>query len=104
MSELKPWLMPSETVEALEIMTETAETIRNVARYGSLRKELRTQLSNAAERLERFVSMVRNGIVDEALIFGLDDMARDKKTKGGSIAEIMEALENHISQHNRRRA
>jgi hypothetical protein len=102
MNDLKPWLMPIETVEALEIMTEVAKTIRNVAEFASLRNQLRVQLRNAALRLEDFVKVTGRGIVDESLILAIDDMARDKKRKGGSIAEIMEALEDHISTHNRR--
>jgi len=100
--ELQPWFMPLESLEAVEIMTETAESIRNVAQYASLRKELRVQLLNAATRLEDFCKMVRHGIVDPSLMLGLDEMARDKKTT--YLQEIMEALENHVSAHNRRRA
>jgi len=101
--DLKPWLMPQETIEALEIMSEVADTIRKVAEFASLRKELRIQLQNSALRLEDFVKMTHRGIVDESLLLGIEAMAREKKTPGGSIAEIMEALENHISIHNRRR-
>jgi hypothetical protein len=101
--DLKPWLMPDETVEALELMEETAERLRGVAEFASLRKELRAQLLDQASKLANFIAVTRNGVADSSLFLALDMMARDKKTIGGSIGEIMEALEVHVSTYNRRK-
>lgn len=103
MSDL-PWLMPWETVEALELMTETAACMRGAAEFSSMRKELRLKLQNQARLLEEFVRMYQRGIVDESLILGIDAMSAQRKRPGGKMAEIMEALENHVSAYNRRKA
>lgn len=100
--ELQPWLMPWDTVEALELMTETAECLRNTAKYGSMRKELRVKLENQARLLEEFVSRLERGIIDKSIMLGLDEIAQRKKTVGGSLGEIIAALEEHVSEHNRR--
>ena len=103
MTELKPWLSPDETVEALELMFETMETLRNVAQFGSLRSELRSKLRQQASKLEYFVSCTRHPRVDHSLILAIDEMVEKKKTNGGTIAEIMRAMENHISAYNKKR-
>lgn len=101
-SELKPWLMPWDTVEALELMTESAECLRNVASFGSMRKELRVKMENQARLLEEFVSRMHRGIIDNSLLLGLDEMATKKGTVGGALGEIVAALEQHVSEYNRR--
>ena len=97
----RPWLTPDETMEALEVMTASAECIRSVAEFGSLRKELRAKLKDQAMKLEQFVQMHRREICDESLMLGVAAMAEQKKT--GVIHEMMEALENHVSEFNRRK-
>ena len=100
-NEPLPWAMPNETVEAIEIMEESAGVIRSVAQFASLRKELRVQLVNQAMKLETMAAMIKGGLVDEALMLGIDAMAREKKTL--PMTEIVEALETHISKFNRRK-
>lgn len=97
-----PWAMPNETVEAIEIMRETADVIRNCAKFGSLRKELRVQLLNQATKLDDMARIMDGPIVDESLILGIEAVAREKHSS--AMVEIMEALEKHVSIHNRRKA
>lgn len=97
----KPWLTPDETVEALEVMTDSAECMRNVADFASLRKELRSKLIVQAKVLDDFVNFHHRCIIDEALMIGLEAMAESKKSS--VIKEMMEALENHVSNYNRRK-
>jgi hypothetical protein len=97
-----PWAMPNETVEAIEIMRETAEVIRNTAKFGSLRRELRVQLLNQATKLDEMARLIDGLVVDESLILGIDAVAREKRST--SMGEIMEALEKHVSQFNRKKA
>jgi hypothetical protein len=100
-SELLPWAMPNETVEAIEIMREAADVIRSTAKFASLRKELRVQLLEQARKLEEFSRIIDGGVIDGSLMLGLDAVARQKKT--GTMHEIMEALEKHVSAFNRRK-
>lgn len=96
-----PWAMPMETVEAIELMRETAEIIRNTAQFASLRKELRDRLVMQATKLDELARQIDQPIVDSALMYGIDTVARDKKSH--SYLEIVEALEKHISAHNRKK-
>jgi hypothetical protein len=97
----RPWLTPDETMEALETMTRSAEVIRSVAEFGSLRKELRGKLIEQARLLDQFVQMHHRCICDESLMLGVAAMAEQKRT--GVIHEMMEALEKHVSEFNRRK-
>jgi uncharacterized SAM-dependent methyltransferase len=97
-----PWAMPNETREAIEIMREAAEVIRSTAQFASLRKELRNQLLDQARKLEEMAKLISGDIVDESLMLGIDAVAREKHSL--PMTEIMEALENHISKFNRRKA
>ena len=96
-----PWAMPNETLEMIEIMKETADVIRNCAKFGSLRKELRVQLLNQATKLDDMARIISGDIVDESLILGIAAVAHEKHSV--PMAEIMEALESHISKFNRRK-
>jgi len=97
----RPWLTPDETVEALETMTRSAEVIRSVAEFASLRKELRGKLIEQARILDDFVNFHHRCICDESLMLGLAAMAEAKKSS--VIAEMMDALEKHVSEYNRRK-
>jgi len=101
MNNALPWAMPNETVEIIEIMKETAEIIRNCAKFGSLRKELRDQLLDQAHKLDDMARIISGDIVDESLILGIDAVAREKHSV--PMAEIMEAIEKHITQFMRRK-
>ena len=99
--EMLPWLMPWETVEVFELIDDTVECMRAVAEFSSIRKELRDQLKEQARKLEDFSRMYHGAVVDESLLLGLEAMAEQKKH--GRMAEIMEALENHVSAYNKRK-
>ena len=96
-----PWLDPDETIEVLEIMQEAAACMRNTANFTSLRKELRTRLHNQAQAMEDFVQRAKTPRIDDSIMFAVDTMARDKKTK--TIVQIVEALEAFVSSYNRRK-
>ena len=102
-TDFLPWAMPNETIEAIEIMMEAAEEIRNTAKFASLRKELRIKLLNHASKLETMAKLISGGIIDESLMIALDAMSNEKKTVGGQMGEIMEAIENHVTAHHRRK-
>lgn len=99
--ELQPWLDPDQTIEALEILRETAETLRNTAQFASLRKELRGKLEQEAARIDEFVQRTKHGIVDPSVMLAMDTMAREKKST--VIEQTTLALETFISAHNRRK-
>jgi F0F1-type ATP synthase delta subunit len=98
--ELQPWLDPDQTIEALEILRETAECLRNTAQFASLRKELRGKLEQEAARIDEFVQRTKQGIVDPSVMLAMDTMAREKKST--IIEQVTLALETFISAHNRR--
>jgi hypothetical protein len=47
--------------------------------------------------------LISGGIIDESLMIALDAMSNEKKTVGGQMGEIMEAIENHVTAHHRRK-
>lgn len=102
MSKLQPWLSPDDSVEALEIMTEVSESLRNTAIYGSLRKQLRDALQRQAGRLDEFVHRANHGVIDPALLLALEALAKDRRSTVNGV--IMEALEHFISGINRRKS
>lgn len=99
--ESQPWLDPDQTIEALEILRETAECLRNTAQFASLRKDLRGRLESEAARIDEFVQRTKQGIVDPSVMLAMDALAREKKST--VIEQVTLALETFISTHNRRR-
>lgn len=99
--DLQPWLDPDQTTEALEILRETAECLRNTAAFASLRKDLRGRLEQQAASIDEFVQRTKKGIVDPSVMLAMDTMAREKKST--IIEQVTLALETFISTYNRRK-
>jgi len=98
---LQPWMSPDDTVEAIEILQEVEDFLSNTAMFGSLRKQLRTNLDNKAVMMREFRSRVKQGVIDTSLILAIEDLARKRQVSNGFI--IREALEQYISKENRRK-
>ena len=98
---LQPWFTPDDSVEALEILSDTAEFLRNTAHFSPMRKELRKNLEARAASIEEFSMRTKKPIVDPGLMLALDTMAREKHKDVNRL--IMEALEVYISTYNRRK-
>lgn len=99
--KLQPWLDPDQTTEALEILRETADCLRNTAQFASLRKDLRGRLEQQAASIDEFVQRTKKGIVDPSVMLAVDTMAREKKST--VIEQVTLALETFISAYNRRK-
>lgn len=96
------WFSPDESVEACEVLTETAERLRNTAEFASMRKELRTELRNAANRIQDFVASAGQPVIDPALLRGMESIAKNNGTS--FLIEVLTALERHVTTYNRRKA
>lgn len=99
---LTPWLNPDESVEVLEILADVEAVLRNTARFGSMRKELRRSLESEAAKVQEFAQRARRDAIDYAMILALEEVAKQKKVPVEHV--ILEALETYISAFNRRRA
>lgn len=99
---LVPWMSPDDTIEGLEILQEVEDLLCNTAMFGSLRKQLRTNLDNKAAIVREFRQRVKRGVIDDSIVLALHDLANKRKV--GVNVLIIDALETYISTVNRRKA
>lgn len=94
-----PWFSPDESVEACELLAETAEMLEQMAGYSPLRKELRMQMSDKARACSEFVFRANRPGVDRAVMLAIETIAEKRRVKTADL--LLEIVEAWISKVNR---
>lgn len=94
--EKLPWFSPDESVEAVELLEKIAATLKQMAEYVPVRREIRSQWRTVAQECE--IVSGRSGFpyVERSVLMALEAIAEKRKVRMNEL--LQEAIEDYVSK------
>lgn len=94
-----PWLSPDDSVECIELLEETALLLEKFGAFGSMRRELRLQLTEQARKVREFQGRVNQPVIERSIFLAIEELALKWQVR--TRAALQTIIESYISKINK---